>query len=61
VKISHGVTHHGGSYNTSMSQEQAIAKLTDLDQLLYGMAMEIFHEQVQEVERKCHVTLCDKL
>jgi hypothetical protein len=60
-KISHGVIHHGGSYNTSMSQEQAIAKLTDLDQLLYGMATEIFHEQVEKVERKYHVTLCDKL
>jgi hypothetical protein len=44
-----------------MSQEQAIAKLTDLDQLLYGMAVENFHEQVQEVERKYHVTWCDKL
>jgi hypothetical protein len=60
-KVAHGVTHHGGSYNTSSSQEQAISKLTDLDQLLYDMVTEIFYEQVQAVERKHKVTLCDNL
>jgi hypothetical protein len=60
-KATHGVTHHGGSYSMSSSQEQAISKLTDLDQLLYNLATEIFHEQVQRVEQQHQVTLCDNL
>jgi hypothetical protein len=57
---SHGVTHHGATFNTTLHQEEAIAKLTMVDEKLYEMLVqEIFVEQVQEIETEYQVTICD--
>jgi hypothetical protein len=56
----HGVTHHGATFNTTSHQEEAIAKLTVMDEQLYEMLVkDIFVEQVQEIEKEYQVTVCD--
>lgn len=57
---SHGVTHHGATFNTTLRQDEAIVKLTEMDEKLYDMLVqEIFVEQVQEIETEYQVTVCD--
>jgi hypothetical protein len=56
----HGVTHHGATFNTTPHQEEAIARLTGVDEKLYKMLVhEISVEQVQEIETEYQVTSCD--
>jgi hypothetical protein len=60
AKHSHGVTHHGATFNTTELQDQAIAKLRDVDSLLYNISREVFKEQVQEVEEEYQIKVCDQ-
>lgn len=55
----HGVKHHGASYNTTMHQDQLIANLTDVDAILYEAGLELFQEQVEQLEHEYNIKLCD--
>eukprot|EP00956_Cyclotella_meneghiniana_P043337 scaffold265196_cov109-Cyclotella_meneghiniana.AAC.1 len=37
---SHGVVHHGSSYNTTLHQDELIRKITEKDVLLYEGGLE---------------------
>jgi hypothetical protein len=56
----HGVTHHGTTFQTTPRQDEMIAKLTELDELLYQYSRDVFAEQVQEVEEEFKIKVCDK-
>ena len=58
--FSHGVVHHGHSFNTTNHQDELIRKLTEKDWLLYEGVKRLFNEQVKDLENKMNVTLCDK-
>jgi hypothetical protein len=57
----HGVTHHGATFQTTPRQDEMIAKLTELDELLYQYSRDVFAEQVQEVEEEFKIKVCDKI
>ena len=57
----HGVKHHGSSYVLSTLERELIYDLTRLDHLIYELAVELFDEKVQEVERQYQVQLCRKV
>ena len=59
-KVSHGVKHHGNTFNLTDYQRDMIVKLRTQDTLLYELGKEIFAEQVAEVENTFRVRLCDK-
>ena len=59
ARDSHAVVHHGSTFNTTKLVDDAIAKLRAVDMVLYELAKEIFHEQVQEVQDEFQVQLCD--
>jgi hypothetical protein len=58
-KHAHGVTHHGATFQTTPRQDEMIAKLTELDELLYQYSRDVFAEQVQEVEEEFKIKVCD--
>jgi hypothetical protein len=60
AKNSHGVTHHGATFETTQLQDQAIAKLRDVDALMYNISREVFKEQVQKVEEEYQIKVCDQ-
>jgi hypothetical protein len=59
-KNAHGVTHHGATFKTTQRQDQAIAKLREVDYLLYNISRDVFKEQVQEVEEEYRIKICDQ-
>jgi hypothetical protein len=59
-KDSNGVAHHGATFKTTQRQDQAIAKLRDMDALMYNISREVFKEQVQEVEEEYQIKVCDQ-
>jgi hypothetical protein len=59
-KHSHGVKNHGDTFKTTQRQNQAIAKLRDVDNLLYEATREVFQEQVHEVEEEYQIKVCDQ-
>jgi hypothetical protein len=60
TKHSHGVKNHGATFKTTQYQNQAIAKLNDMDDLLYEATREVFQEQVHEVEEEYQIKVCDQ-
>ena len=56
---SHGVVHHGSSYNTTLHQDELILKITEKDVLLYEGVTIIFNQHVEYLEKKMNVTLCN--
>jgi hypothetical protein len=60
IKFSHGVKHHGATFNTTQRQNDLIAKLTDIDELLYEVGTEIFQEQVRAIETEYQFQMCDE-
>ena len=58
--FSHGVVHHGHSFNTTNYQDELIRKLTEKDMLLYEGVKRLFSEHVTDLENKMNVTLCNK-
>jgi len=61
LRESHGVTHHGASFDTSESQRRAISNLTKVDQRMFQYAEELFEIDVKNTEEKYAVQLCDSL
>jgi hypothetical protein len=59
-KFSHGVKHHGATFETTQRQNELIANLTDVDQLLYEVGTEIFQEQVRAIETEYQFQMCDE-
>eukprot|EP00956_Cyclotella_meneghiniana_P027469 scaffold61595_cov38-Cyclotella_meneghiniana.AAC.3 len=57
---SHGVVHHGSSYNTTLRQDELIRKITEKDVLLYEGVKIIFNQHVEYLEKKMNVTLCNR-
>jgi hypothetical protein len=55
---SHGVKHHGDSYQPTDAEMQLIRNLTMHDQILYDHAKELFHAKVAALERQYDVTFC---
>jgi hypothetical protein len=55
---SHGVTHHGDSYQPSNEELKLIRNLTMHDQILYDNAKEMFYAKVADLERQYQVTFC---
>ena len=55
----HGVKHHGATFNLTNSQKSKIAKLTQLNSLLYQQAKLAFTQQVLEIEEEFDVVLCE--
>jgi hypothetical protein len=55
----HGVQHHGATYNTTIKEDEAIAKLTRYDQALYEMAKRVFAKQVSQIEATYQIKICD--
>ena len=58
--FSHGVKHHGGSYNGTAEELRMIEELTLYDAMLYRYAEEILSGRIRNIERKYHVKLCDE-
>lgn len=58
--MSHGVVNHGNSYNTTQYQDELIRKLTEKDVLLYEGVKQLFDKQVQVLEKRMNVTLCNQ-
>lgn len=56
----HGVIHHGATYQPTSVQKILISKLTRLDQILYECAQEVFQEQVENIEERYQIQLCNK-
>jgi len=56
---SHYVIHHGATYNTTSKQNELIDELINTDQVLFEHAVDIFAQQVEEVEEEFGITLCD--
>jgi len=59
LTFSHNVTHHANTFNRTKEEDEMIDILTKKDQLLYRYALEIFDQQVKEVEDKLGITMCD--
>jgi hypothetical protein len=55
---SHGVTHHGDTYQPSAEELKLIRNLTMHDQILYNNAKEIFYAKVADLEQQYQVTFC---
>jgi len=60
-KNSHGVVHHGNSFNTTAEERGLIEALTDQDQKLYNAALLKFRRDVKNAEQAFGVTLCRTL
>mmetsp|Transcript_1150 Transcript_1150/g.1168 ORF Transcript_1150/g.1168 Transcript_1150/m.1168 type:complete len:401 (+) Transcript_1150:103-1305(+) len=58
IRTDHGVQHHGATFNLTDDQHFKIAKLTQLDSLLYGRAALAFNNQVEEIEEEFNIVLC---
>jgi len=59
LAFSHGVTHHGDTFNLTDSQALKIQNLTSLDRLLYERAQIAFDRQVKEIEDELNIVLCE--
>lgn len=59
-QVTHSVTHHGGTYPPTLHQQRQIALLTQVDESLYRMALEVFQEQIKQTEEKFQVKFCNK-
>jgi hypothetical protein len=55
---SHGVIHHGDSYQPTNAELQLIRNLTRHDQILYDNAKDLFHAKVADLEQQYEVTFC---
>ncbi len=55
----HGVKHHGASFKPTESQARKIAKLTELDNVLYDKTKLAFAQQVLDIEKDFGVKLCE--
>lgn len=60
-QFAHGVKHHGATFETTDHQNELIAKITDIDEMLYEVGQEVFQEQVQAIETEYQVKLCDEI
>jgi len=58
TRVTHGVKHHGSSYNLTAEEQYLIHNLTQLDQELHDNAMELFKEKVASLERTYGVKIC---
>ena len=58
---SHGVTHHGSSYNTTQEQDEMINKLVEKDWILYEHSKVLFQQQVKIIEQEFGITLCEQI
>lgn len=58
--VAHGVQHHGATFQTTQHQDEQIAKLRNIDLLLYEATKLAFAEQVHEVETEYNIKVCDK-
>mmetsp|Transcript_15559 Transcript_15559/g.32480 ORF Transcript_15559/g.32480 Transcript_15559/m.32480 type:complete len:341 (-) Transcript_15559:17-1039(-) len=54
----HGVKHHGSSYNTTSEQDALIEKLTTDDALLYNRTVELFKGTLKKTEEEYGVKIC---
>lgn len=59
--MDHGVQHHGDTFNLTDEQSNKIAKLTELDIVLYERAKNVFALQVKEIEDELGIVLCQDL
>ncbi len=55
----HEVEHHGATFEVTEEQKAKIEKITRLDTLLYERAQRVFQQQVEEIEKELHITLCE--
>ena len=59
AKYAHGVTNHGATYETTPYQDELIAKLRTLDNILYyNVTKQLMLDQVARVESEFGVKLC---
>lgn len=61
VSFSHGVQHHGSSYETSPLEDHLLDELTRWDQLLYDVATDLFWQRLIETEYEYGITICEVL
>ncbi len=58
---SHGVQHHGSSYQTNSTEEFLLDELSRWDRVLYQIAQDIFWQRLIETEYEYGVRICDDL
>jgi len=58
---SHGVKHHGSSYNTTPEQDEMINKLVENDMILYEHSKVLFQQQLKIIEQELGITLCERI
>jgi len=60
LSTDHGVQHHGATFNLTDEQSEKIAKLTQLDSILYERTKNVFSVQVKEIEDEMGIILCQE-
>ena len=60
-KETHGVTHHGSTYNVTDQQRALILEdIRPTEVELYRIVQEVFQEQVEELEKEHNFVMCEK-
>lgn len=57
-RYDHGVSHHGSSYETTLEEDEAIAKLTQKDLQLFEVSQKVFEKQVLGLEEMFGIKVC---
>lgn len=62
TKHAHGVKNHGSAFvkNLTDHQRDLVGRLRGLDMVLYNVSRAVFDEQIQEMESKYKIKVCDK-